>query len=143
MEKREPGHRVIAVAGSQHVTVEIDGRVVADSRRPVLVYETGLPVRYYLPPEDVDLAVFEPTETHTTCPYKGVASYWTYLGDGAAEQGAAEAVRRSDVVWSYPDPLPDVAQIKGHLSFYDNVADVTVEGPTPDGPPDAPGFASA
>ncbi|WP_329183858.1 DUF427 domain-containing protein [Actinacidiphila glaucinigra] len=108
------GHRVEAVPGTQHVTVRIDGKVVAETRRPVLVHETGLPVRYYIPPQDVDLALFRGSDTNTTCPYKGVASYWSY-GD------------RNDVAWFYEEPLPSVPEIAGHLSFYDTVAEVAVE----------------
>ncbi|MFE2672731.1 DUF427 domain-containing protein, partial [Streptomyces hygroscopicus] len=81
------GHRVAVERGSQHVTVTIDGRVVAESDRPLLVHETGLPVRYYLPPQDVDLTLFEPTDTHTTCPFKGEAAYWTYRGEAGAGGG--------------------------------------------------------
>ncbi|WP_260867299.1 DUF427 domain-containing protein [Streptomyces sp. SAJ15] len=117
-------HRVEVAPGSQHIRVEIDGRLVAESRRPLLVHETGLPVRYYLPPDDVDLTLLEPTDSRTVCPYKGVASYWSYVGDGAD----AGAVVRRDVVWSYLDPIETVAPIKGCLSFYDTVATVTVDG---------------
>ncbi|MET8679313.1 DUF427 domain-containing protein [Streptomyces sp. NPDC004647] len=112
-------HTVEAAPGSQHVRVEIDGRVVAESSRPVLVHETGLPVRYYLPPEDVALELLEPTTTRTHCPYKGDASYWSYR-DGSGRV-------RTDVVWSYPDPLPEVALIKDHLSFYDTAADIVID----------------
>lgn len=115
------GHRVEVSRGTQHVTVTIDGRVVAESRRPLLLSETGLPVRYYLPPQDVNLSLFEPTDTHTTCPFKGEAAYWTYLG---TEGGSGP---RPDVVWAYPDPLDSVAEIKDHLSFYDTVADISVK----------------
>ncbi len=123
MTERTRGHRVTAVPGDQHVRVVIDGQVVADSRRPVLVHETGLPVRYYLPPQDVDMTLFTPTDTHTTCPFKGVAAYWTYRSDDGAEH--------VDVVWSYQEPLPEVELIKGYLSFYDTVADIAVDGPEP------------
>ncbi|MFI0729748.1 DUF427 domain-containing protein [Streptomyces sp. NPDC021225] len=115
------GHRVEVVRGTQHVTVTIDGRVVAESRRPLLLFETGLPVRYYLPPQDVNLSLLEPTDTHTTCPFKGQAAYWTYLG----EEGGSGP--HTDVVWAYPDPLDAVAEIKDHLSFYDTVADISVK----------------
>ncbi|MGY0058451.1 DUF427 domain-containing protein [Streptomyces sp. LZ34] len=114
-------HRVEVTRGTQHVTVTIDGRVVAESRRPLLLFETGLPVRYYLPPQDVDLSLFEPTDTHTTCPFKGEAAYWTYRG---AEGGSGP---RKDVVWAYPDPIDAVAEVKDHLSFYDTVADISVK----------------
>ncbi|MGP3981649.1 DUF427 domain-containing protein [Streptomyces sp. KR80] len=114
-------HTVEAVPGTEVVTVTIDGQVVAESSRPVLMYETGLPVRYYLPPEDVAMHLLEPTDTHTFCPYKGRASYWSYRG------GDGRVV--TDVAWAYPDPLPEVALIKGRLSFYDTWADVIVERP--------------
>ncbi|MFD5388842.1 DUF427 domain-containing protein [Streptomyces sp. NPDC127074] len=115
------GHRVDVEHGSQHVTVTIDGRVVAESTRPLLVHETGLPVRYYLPPEDVDLTLFQPTDSHTTCPFKGEAAYWTYRGPAGDE-----AEPRPDVVWAYPRPIEKVAEIKDHLSFYDAVAKIDV-----------------
>ncbi|AEM81379.1 DUF427 domain-containing protein [Streptomyces violaceusniger] len=115
------GHRVDVEHGSQHVTVTIDGRVVAESSRPLLVHETGLPVRYYLPPEDVDLTLFQPTDSHTTCPFKGEAAYWTYRG-----AAGDEAEPRPDVVWAYPQPIEKVAEIKDHLSFYDAVAKIDV-----------------
>ncbi|MGW3245348.1 DUF427 domain-containing protein [Streptomyces sp. NPDC001070] len=108
------GHRVDAVPGTQHVTVTIDGTVVAETRRPVLVHETGLPVRYYIPQEDVDLTLFRTSDTNTTCPFKGVASYWSY-GD------------HTDVAWVYEEPLPSVPEIKGHLSFYDTKANVSIK----------------
>lgn len=128
MPTTEAGHRVVAVRSNQQVRVEIDGRLVSSSSRPVLVYETGLPVRYYLPPEDVDLTLFQPTDTHTTCPYKGEASYWSFHGGNGPE------TVRADVAWSYLEPLPSVADIKGHLSFYDDVADITVTGEAPEQP---------
>lgn len=118
---RPRGHVVEAVTSTRHVRVEIAGQVVAETRRPLLVHETGLPVRYYIPPEDVDLTLLRPTGTHTTCPFKGVASYWSY-GD------------HRDVAWAYPEPVAEVAAIKDHLSFYDTVATVTVPGAEEDSP---------
>jgi uncharacterized protein (DUF427 family) len=114
---RDPQHRVDAIRSTRHVKVTIDGQVVAESSRPVLVFETGIPVRYYLPPEDVRMDLFEPTETRTGCPYKGFASYWTYTGGDEA---------LVDVAWGYLDPNPEAASIKGYVSFYDTVADHTV-----------------
>jgi uncharacterized protein (DUF427 family) len=126
MPKPGVGHKVTTVHSGQTVTVEIDGEVVARSSRPVVLYETGLPARYYLPPDDVKLELFEATDTRTTCPFKGEASYWTYLGpkDGTAQP-------RPDVVWAYPKPIEGVSDIAGHLSFYDNIARVVVEGEPP------------
>jgi uncharacterized protein (DUF427 family) len=118
MSNRAHGHRVSTEPGSQRVRVVIDGHLVADCARPVLLHETGLPVRYYLPAEDVRLELFEPTDTATTCPFKGQASYWAFRGGSRI---------RPDVAWAYQDPYPQVAAIKGHLAFYDAAAEITVE----------------
>ncbi|MFH8365586.1 DUF427 domain-containing protein [Streptomyces sp. NPDC018031] len=125
-DQHTTAHRVEVVRGSQRVRVEIAGQVVAESTRPLLVHETGLPVRYYLPVQDVDLSLFEPTAHHTVCPFKGTASYWSYTGPGGTHR---------DVVWAYPDPIPAVAELKDHLSFYDTVADIAVTGDSPAPPP--------
>uniref|UniRef100_A0AAU2V3B9 DUF427 domain-containing protein n=1 Tax=Streptomyces sp. NBC_00003 TaxID=2903608 RepID=A0AAU2V3B9_9ACTN len=100
------GHRITIERGTEHVRVVRDGQVLAESRRPLLLRETGLPVRYYLPPEDVRTDLLTPSDTHTYCPFKGTASYWSLPG-------------AADLVWYYPDPKPDVAEIKDHLCFYE------------------------
>jgi uncharacterized protein (DUF427 family) len=100
------GHRITIEQGIDHVRVIRDGQVLAESRRPLLLHETGLPVRYYLPPEDVRTELLTPSETPTHCPFKGDASYWS-LPDAA------------DLVWAYPEPKPEVAEIKDHFCFYD------------------------
>lgn len=123
MPEPKIGHTVKTVRTAQTVTVEIDGQVVARSTRPVALYETGLPVRYYLPSEDVRGELFEASDTRTTCPFKGEAAYWTYTGPSGGS-----AARRADVAWSYPTPIDGVTDIAGHLSFYDNAAHITVEG---------------
>ena len=74
---RDPYTRVDALPSSRHVVVEVDGVKVADSTHPTLLFETGLPVRYYLPKTDVRFDLLTPTDHHTRCPYKGTASYWT------------------------------------------------------------------
>ncbi|MGA4839455.1 DUF427 domain-containing protein [Streptomyces sp. G45] len=102
------GHRITIEQDTRHVRVVHGGEVIAESRRPLVLRETGCPVRYYLPPEDVRTDVLTPSGTHTYCPFKGTASYWSLPGgDG-----------RGDEVWAYPDPKPEVAQIKDHLCFY-------------------------
>ncbi|WP_406010975.1 DUF427 domain-containing protein [Streptomyces sp. NBC_00637] len=116
---RDPHKRVDALPGSRHVQVAIDGTVVADTRRPVLLFETGLPTRYYIPREDVRLDLFRPTDHRTGCPYKGTATYWSWTG-------AADVPPH--VVWSYPAPLPAVAAIAGLLAFYNEAVDLTVDG---------------
>ncbi|MFF9278495.1 DUF427 domain-containing protein [Streptomyces griseosporeus] len=100
------GHTITIEEGDLHVRVVHDGRVLAESDRALVLRETGCPVRYYLPAEDVRLDLLTPSDTHTYCPFKGTASYWSLPG-------------APDLVWSYPDPKPDVAAIKGHLCFYD------------------------
>ncbi|MFD5077225.1 DUF427 domain-containing protein [Streptomyces sp. NPDC058371] len=100
------GHTITIEQGTDHVRVVHGGQVVAESERPLLLRETGLPVRYYLPPEDVRLDLLTASGTHSYCPFKGTASYWS-LPDAA------------DLVWGYPDPKPDVAEIKDHLCFYE------------------------
>ncbi|POX49901.1 hypothetical protein C3489_23695 [Streptomyces sp. Ru71] len=116
---RDPHKRVDALPSSRHVVVEIDGTVVADTRHPVLLFETGLPTRYYIPREDVRLDLFEPTGHHTGCPYKGTAEYWSWRGGPDVP---------ANVVWSYPDPLPAVGPIRGLLAFYNEATDITVDG---------------
>jgi uncharacterized protein (DUF427 family) len=119
---RDPFHRVDAIASSRHVRVELEGRAIAESARPVLVFETGLRTRYYLPREDVDAAVLGDSATHTACPYKGIASYHDVI--------VGEHTHRN-LFWYYPDPLAAVAQIAGRLAPYDERADFIVDA----GPP--------
>lgn len=118
---RDPHKRVDAMASSRHVRVEIDGTLVADTVRPVLLFETALPTRFYIPREDIRTELLVPTDHHTGCPYKGTADYWS-LRDAAAVP--------ANIVWSYPDPLPAVHPVKGLLCFYNEAADITVDGET-------------
>lgn len=116
---RDPYKRVDAIQSSRHVTVSINGVQVAETRNPVLLFETRLPVRYYIPAEDVDFTRLTETELSTACPYKGDARYWSFT-DG-------ETVLEN-IVWSYPEPIPAVANIAGLVSFYNEVVDITVDG---------------
>ncbi|MFJ4922543.1 DUF427 domain-containing protein [Streptomyces sp. NPDC088725] len=100
------GHTITVEQGTEHVRVVRGGQVLAESRRPLLLHETGLPVRYYLPPEDVRTDLLTPSDTSTHCPWKGDASYWSL----------PEA---PDLVWAYPVPKAEVAEIKDHFCFYD------------------------
>jgi len=115
---RDPHHRVDALPSSRHVEVHVDVRKLAETTRPVLLYETGLPVRYYIPAEDVDLTQLEQTDLLTRCPYKGIASYWSVKD---AELG-------KNIVWSYEDPIPASLAIKGRIAFYNEVVDIHVDG---------------
>lgn len=119
---RDPYKRIDALAGSRHVRVEIDGVLVAESRRPVLLFETRLPTRYYLPREDVRFDLFTPTDLHTGCPYKGTADYWSLTGAG---EGSATP---PNIAWSYPEPLPAVEAVRGLVAFYNEAVDITVDG---------------
>lgn len=103
------GHRITIEQGSEHVRVVRDGKLIAESRRPLVLRETGCPVRYYLPPEDVRTELLTRSDTHTHCPFKGDADYWSVPG-------------ADDIVWAYPVPRPEVAQIKDHFCFYDTEA---------------------
>ncbi|WP_255952115.1 DUF427 domain-containing protein [Streptomyces odontomachi] len=100
------GHTITIEEGTERVRVLRDGQVVAESERPLVLHETGCPPRYYLPPQDVRTDLLTPSETHTHCPFKGTASYWSLPG-------------APDTVWAYPDPKPEVAAIKDHLCFYE------------------------
>jgi uncharacterized protein (DUF427 family) len=111
---RDPFHRVDIRHSSRHVRVEQDGQVLAESRRPVLVFETSLPTRTYLPREDVRLDLLEPSPTRTACAYKGVASYLARSG--------------RDLAWSYEAPLPDAGELAGLVCFFDERVDVTLDG---------------
>ena len=113
------GHTITITQGSAHVVVMLGGTKLAESDRPVLLDETGLPTRYYLPREDVRTDLLRPTQTHTICPFKGEASYWSAEVDGETHE---------DLVWSYPDPIPQSAQIAGLLCFYQDRVELTVDG---------------
>ena len=116
---RDPYWRVDIVHSSRHVRVEIEGTAIADTRRPVLLFESGLPIRYYIPKQDVRMDLLQPTQTHTRCPYKGIASYWSVVLDGK---------RFDDVVWAYPTPIPEASKIENLLSFYNERVDIFVDG---------------
>jgi uncharacterized protein (DUF427 family) len=116
---RDPHKRVDAMPSSRHVRVEIDGQTVADSHAPVLLFETSLPTRFYLPREDVRLDLFDATDHRTGCPYKGTAQYWSWRGEGDVPP---------NLLWSYPRPLPAVAVIRGRVAFFNEVVDITLDG---------------
>lgn len=111
------GHTVDIHPSEHHVRVLVGGEVVAESRRPLVVRETGHPDRFYLPCEDVRAEALEPSEKQTRCPFKGEASYVSVKAGGTEVPDAA---------WTYPAPITDVAPIAGHLSFYPS-EQVTVE----------------
>ncbi|KUI21489.1 hypothetical protein AU193_03625 [Mycobacterium sp. GA-1285] len=117
----DPYHRIDILAGSRHVRIESDGRLLAESTRPLLLFETHLPVRYYLPRDDV-VADLVDSDTVSYCAYKGRASYFS-VPDG-----------KRDVAWTYHDPLPDGERVRDRICFFDERVDVTVDGVRRDRP---------
>jgi uncharacterized protein (DUF427 family) len=104
---------------SRSVRVEIDGTVVAESDHPTLLFETGLPTRYYFPKTDVRLDLLVATDSTSGCPYKGVARYWSVVIDGT---------EHADFAWCYEYPLPESIRIAGMICFYNERVDITVDG---------------
>jgi uncharacterized protein (DUF427 family) len=105
---RDPYHRVDVRDTSRHVRVIASGKMVAETARSKVVSETGLPNRFYIPPEDTRCDLLEPSATHMICPYKGIASYKTLR------------VRErpiTDAAWFYPEPLEDAAKVRGYICF--------------------------
>ena len=111
----DPYHRIDIRRTSRHLVVTDGDRVVADTTRPVVLYESGFAPRWYVPREDVDPAALAPADGQTFCPYKGLASYY-YIGDRA---GAA---------WSYPEAWPEVERISNYISFEPDRIDVRIDG---------------
>ena len=117
---RDPYHRVDVLNSSRHVKIVVGGEVVAESTRPRLLFETGLPTRYYIPKIDVRLDLLKPSSTTTRCPYKGKAAYWSVTVNGK---------EFTDIVWGYPAPIPECPKIENLLCFYDEKVDaVYVDG---------------
>lgn len=116
---RDPFHRVDARASSRQVRVGYGSQVLAESVRPVFVYETMLPVRTYLPRADVNFGLLERTSHSTVCPYKGTASYWSLIGAGSKGQ---------NIAWSYEQPLQDATELTNLVAFYDERTTIDVEG---------------
>jgi uncharacterized protein (DUF427 family) len=116
---RDPYTRVDILASSRHVRVGLDGVTVADCPHPSILFETNLPPRYYLPLSDVRMDLLRPSDTHTSCPYKGTASYWSVdTGHGL----------HRDIVWIYRTPLPESQKIAGLACFYNEKADIYLDG---------------
>ncbi len=117
---RNPYARVDALRSTRNVRVELDGVVLAQSASPVLVFETGLPVRYYLNRTDVNFRHLVPSETITSCPYKGRTSdYWSVrIGD----------TTHPDLAWSYSFPTGQLLPIAGLIAFYNEKVDLIVNG---------------
>ena len=116
---RDPYTRVDILASSRHVRVAVDGVTVGDSVRPRILFETGLPPRYYLPLSDIRAELLIPSDTQTHCPYKGTAGYWSVdTGHGM----------HRDLVWIYRAPLPESQKIAGLACFYNEKVDIYLDG---------------
>ena len=114
---RDPYTRIDVLRSSRRVEVRLGDALVAQSTRPRMLTESGLPVRYYLPRDDVRMELLEPSYTTTRCPYKGIAHYWSLrLGERFEK----------DIAWSYPEPSHDAEAVRGLLCFIDEQVDVKV-----------------
>ena len=116
---RSPYGRVDTLRSSRLVEIRVGGETVARSIRPLLLFETQLPTRYYLPYTDVRAEFLEASDTVTECPYKGVARYWSVRAGGLVVPDAA---------WSYPDPIPENAKIRDLVCFFTERVDLVLDG---------------
>jgi uncharacterized protein (DUF427 family) len=116
---RDTRSRVDAVPSERLVRVERDGEVLAESNRPVAVFETTLPTRWYFPMEDVRTELLEASDSLTRCPYKGVASYYSVRAGGRLHR---------DLAWIYRDPIAEIPAIKGLVAFFDERVDLFIDG---------------
>ena len=111
---------------SNHIRVEFNGQVVAETNRAIRNLQMGIPPVYYIPREDVRMDLLTPTVRHSHCRFKGDADYWTVrVGERTA----------SNIAWSYPDPLQEAECIKGYIAFYAHVVEATLDGEKAE-PPD-------
>ena len=116
---RDPYHRIDVYPTTRHVRILLDGEVLADTRRAIGLFETGLPTRWYVPPEDVRTELLEPSAKKTRCAYKGSASYWNVrVGDRVEE----------DIVWTYTDPERDAQLVRDMFCFFAEHTDLELDG---------------
>jgi uncharacterized protein (DUF427 family) len=115
---RDPYKRVDVAPSSRHVRVELEGRLLAETRRPLMLFETALPPRYYMPRKDV-VAELLPSETVSVCPYKGTAAWFSVRSGELLVE---------DLAWSYPQPIPENPRIAGLLCFFKERVDLVVDG---------------
>lgn len=116
---RSPFSRIDIRRSSSRVQIELDGVPIADSTAPLLLFETAITPRFYLPRDDVRMELLTPSPTRTTCAYKGHASYWSVTVNGQVHP---------DLAWTYEQPLPGVTEIAGYIAFFDERVDVTLDG---------------
>lgn len=113
------GHSVTVTPADVRIEVFVKGERIASSDRALALDETGLPRRWYLPQDDIRMDLLHPLNMHTSCPFKGEASYWTLTVGDAVLDGVA---------WGYPEPIGGAEAIAGHVSFYNDRVDLRVDG---------------
>ncbi len=122
---RDPYHRIDTFSTSRRVAVTLDGVTLAETTRSRALYETGLPVRFYVPSADVEVGLLEPSPARTECPYKGTARHWSARIDGDLVE---------DVAWQYDVEVRREAEpVRGYLAFYDDRTTIEVDGRLPAG----------
>ncbi len=109
-----PDHPITITPNHRRVRVTFGGRVIAESAHALALKEASYPAVQYIPRSDADMSLFTRTDHGTHCPYKGDASYYSLKVDGRTAENA---------VWSYEEPYPATAEIKGYLAFYPNRVD--------------------
>jgi uncharacterized protein (DUF427 family) len=115
----DPFKRIDVLTCHRRIEVGLDGTVLASTSNALLLLETHLPVRYYVPPDDVAASLLTPSETRSTCAYKGVASYLSTAD--ARPEGC-------DIGWTYPRPLDDALRVRDHVAFWNERTDLRVDG---------------
>jgi uncharacterized protein (DUF427 family) len=116
---RDPYHRVDVLDSDRHVRISLAGRLLAETKRPKVVFETGLPPRYYLPADDVHTELLEPSDAVTHSAYLGTARHWSArVADGVVP----------NLMWSYLQPLHDGEPVRGMYCFYPERVDLEMDG---------------
>jgi len=116
---KDPYKRIDILPSSRSIKVALDGTTLAETSNPLILLETSLRPRYYLPPTCVNWEVLRKSSTETYCPYKGKAGYWDVEVGGKVSK---------DLVWFYQYPTAESALVAGHLCFYNEKVDVWVDG---------------
>jgi uncharacterized protein (DUF427 family) len=120
-----PDHPITITPSRGEVVVTLAGRAIARTTDALILAEGGYRPVFYLPLDDVDASVLRPSDTATYCPYKGDAAYYSVdVGDGRPEV---------DLIWTYRDPYPAVAEIAGRVAFYAHRVDISAPAVSPDG----------
>lgn len=109
-----PDHPIHITQSADHIVVEVAGKIIADTRRALVLQEASYPPVYYIPRADVDVGALQRTDHHTYCPYKGDCSYYSIPAGGG---------RAVNAIWTYETPYPAVAAIQSHMAFYPDRVD--------------------